>query len=346
MAIPIENIYYLLCYAWDTLEQKEQVRVSPDEDTQLLDLFAKVLINGTHVLLKRGIEKNYVNNTVELAGVKGKLEMSPTLKSGIYLKQRTICTIDEFSGNILSNQILISTLYRLISTRELSNDLKKQLKSLLWRFSGIEPVELTTRVFNTVRLHRNNRFYVFLLRVCRIIFDHTLPSEKPGQWLFVDFMRDEHKMNRLFESFLLNFYKKHFPQWGVRSEHLFWNFEVANASHRDFLPRMITDISINTPEGKIIIDAKYYKEALSGRFDKQTIQSGNLYQLFSYLLNQRGPDPRSQKTKGILLYPTTNQELNLHYLYQGHPIEIKTVNLNTHWKAIEKRLKEIVQVFG
>ncbi len=44
MQIPIQNIYYLLCYAWDSLEEKGRVSVDIDDTTQLLDLFAKVLI--------------------------------------------------------------------------------------------------------------------------------------------------------------------------------------------------------------------------------------------------------------------------------------------------------------
>jgi 5-methylcytosine-specific restriction enzyme subunit McrC len=37
--IPIENIYYLLCYAWDKLAEKEVVEVNPLESTSLADLF-------------------------------------------------------------------------------------------------------------------------------------------------------------------------------------------------------------------------------------------------------------------------------------------------------------------
>ena len=342
MVIPIENIYYLLCYAWNTLDEKEQVKVSVDDKTDLVDLFAKILINGTRMLLKRGIEKNYVTETLELAGVKGKLELGPTLKSGLFTKQRTICTIDEFSGNILSNQILLSTLYRLIRTKDLDTGLKRQIKPLVWMFDGIQTIELSRRAFSQVRLHRNNRFYAFLIKVCQIIYENTLPTEKPGEWFFVDFLRDERKMNKLFESFLLNFYKRGFPQWYVRSEQLSWQFDVAEKDHAEYLPRMITDISIDTPEQKIIIDAKYYREALATFHGNEKVKSVNLYQLFSYLLNQRSEDPRSWLTRGILIYPTTTQELNLTYKYHQHPIQIKTLNLNMHWKKIEERLNEIV----
>jgi len=343
MAIPIENIYYLLSYAWDTLEEKDRVKADIDDGTKLLDLFAKVLLSGTRILLKRGIEKNYVTNTAELAGVKGKLEMSPTLKSGAWLRQRTICTIDEFSGNILSNQILLATIYLLIRTKALDSGLKKQLKSMLWRFSGIDPIELNGRVFNQVRLHRNNRFYSFLLKICRIIYENTLPTEKPGEWHFMDFTRDRQKMNRLFESFIRNFYRREFPHWKVWSEQLNWQFEVSDETQRAYIPVMRTDISIQNESGKTIIDAKYYQETLSEHFEKVKLKSHNLYQLFSYLMNQRSNDPASKRTRGMLIYPETGRELDLDYWYDEHLIQIKTLNLNQNWTLIEERLKAILQ---
>ena len=74
MHIPIENIYYLLTYAWNKLDEKDRVNISVEDTTSYIDLFAKVLINGTRILLKRGLEKNYVTDTIELVGIKGKLE--------------------------------------------------------------------------------------------------------------------------------------------------------------------------------------------------------------------------------------------------------------------------------
>jgi 5-methylcytosine-specific restriction enzyme subunit McrC len=51
--IPIANIYYLLCYAWDVLEEKETLAdVDALDSTDLLDLFARVLVNGTRRLLR------------------------------------------------------------------------------------------------------------------------------------------------------------------------------------------------------------------------------------------------------------------------------------------------------
>lgn len=88
MSIPIENIYYLLCYAWNKLDEKDRVAVSAEDYTKLLDLLAKVLINSTRILLKRGIDRNYVDVTAEFAGVKGKLQLSETIKSQLLSKQK------------------------------------------------------------------------------------------------------------------------------------------------------------------------------------------------------------------------------------------------------------------
>ena len=57
MDIPIQNIYYLLCYAWDKLAERDIVDVQPIDQTTLTDLFAQVLINGTHHLVKRGFDR-------------------------------------------------------------------------------------------------------------------------------------------------------------------------------------------------------------------------------------------------------------------------------------------------
>ena len=42
ISIPIQNIYYLLSYAWNKLEESKIVAVDPIECSSALDLFAKV----------------------------------------------------------------------------------------------------------------------------------------------------------------------------------------------------------------------------------------------------------------------------------------------------------------
>ena len=345
MQIPIENIYYLLCYAWNKLEEKDRVSVSIDDKTELLDLFAKVLINASKMLLKRGIDKSYINYTSELAGIKGKFEASQTLKRNLLFKQKTICTFDEFSANILSNQILVSTIYRLIKTKGLDKDLKNELINLRRMFAEVEVIDLKLVLFKQVKLNRNNRFYGFLMNVCQIIFENTLPSEDKGQFTFADFTRDDRQMNKLFEAFIRNFYKIEQKKYStVKKETIRWQFSYTNTDSFQYLPKMETDITLENNSEKIIIDAKFYRETMSINFEKEKIKSANLYQLFSYLLNQQDSTPKTINAKGILIYPTIEEDYNLEFKYANHEIQIRTVNLNTNWRKISSRLKQIIQL--
>lgn len=341
MQIPIENIYYLLAYAWNRLDEKDRVSVSIDDRTELVDLFAKILVNATRILLKKGIDKSYVEKSFEIAGIKGKLELAETLKRNLQMRFRTVCRFDEFSANILTNRILVSTLLRLVKTVNLDADLRHEIRRLLLMFGDVETISLKPSVFTQVRLNRNNRFYGFVLDICRLIAENILPSENAGEWQFVDFTRDERKMNQLFEKFVYHFYRLE-TGFRVKSEQIRWKFENLSEDGERFLPVMRTDISLLNRTRKIIIDAKFYRETMAESYSREKIKSANLYQLFSYLLNQRGDDPRTRNAAGILLYPTIEKDYDLDFKFENHPISIKTVNLNANWRTIAARLKEIV----
>lgn len=333
----------MLCYAWDRLDEQHKVDLSIADQTSLLNLLAKVLISSTRTLLKRGLDRDYQQQADEILGVKGKLDMAETLKRNLLFKQKTQCVLDDFSANMLLNQVLASTLHRLTRTQGIEQTLKTELHTLLDRFFGVERIEIQRNHFRQVHVNRNNQRYGFVLDVCRLIFENSFPSEEAGRYSFSDFRRDESKMRDLFEAFVRNFYRieqRIYPV--VKKEVIRWQFKSANESNRRFLPRMETDITLESNDRKIIIDTKYYQKTLVTRFDQGKIYSSNLYQLFSYLINQEDGTEKTMTARGILLYPTVEEELNLVYEFGEHVLEIKTVDLNSDWAIISARLKEIL----
>lgn len=342
MPIPIENIYFLLCYAWDNLEEKDRVNVSTDGKHDLLELLSQVLINGSRILLKRGLEHDYISVTQENVSVKGKLEVSKSVKHNSFQRLRAVCSYDEYSADILHNQILYTTLLQLLYASGLNDGIKDSIRKVLRRFPLIQIIDLNPVIFDQIKIHRNNQFYEFLLNICQLIYDNRLPNEDEGTWTFSDVTRDEKKMAALFEKFVLNFYKVEHPEWDVSGEYIFWSFEANDSTSLEFLPRMETDITLRKPDKKIIIDTKYTQQTMQSSYDTKKVKSENLYQLYSYLMNQNDGTPRNFKTKGILLYPTISDEYNLEYRYREHPIEIRTVNLNQHWQGIKERLRSLL----
>ncbi|MBN1634779.1 MAG: hypothetical protein JW917_11490 [Ignavibacteria bacterium] len=134
-----------------------------------------------------------------------------------------------------------------------------------------------------------------------------------------------------------------FPEYTVKSESISWDLIPENESDKEFLPQMITDISIETPYKKIIIDTKYYREALTGRYDSEKFHSSNMYQIYSYLSNLESRGGKNANCEGILLYPTVDKELNMSFRHKNHKIMFKTVNLSQDWRMIEDRLKSIIK---
>lgn len=343
--IPIQNLYYLLCYAWNALDEAERINIQVEQFKNLPDLFAKVLINGLRVLFKRGLDHDYRELEQVVEGIKGKLNLSATLKSNQLWQRRSICQFDEYSADTPSNQILAATVQQLLHTPTLDKSLKAELQQLQRMFPPLQKISLSPRIFQQIQLRRDQRLYHFLLHICRIVAENLLPMEKVGQFRFVDFRRDERKMNRVFESFLFRFYQKEQQEYRVRREQIRWQWEAPqDPQHLAYLPIMETDLTLESKTRKIIIDAKYYRQALGGsRFEADKLFSTNLYQMYSYLLNQEQRDERSRIATGMLIYPQTDQPLRLDYRFGNHDILVRSVNLNAHWREIHKELLSLIE---
>jgi 5-methylcytosine-specific restriction enzyme subunit McrC len=334
LLIPIQNIYYLLCYAWNKLAERDFVEVSAEESPDLLSLLARVLLNGTKTLLKRGLEQQYLTETEIYQGIKGKLEVGQSLQKNLFQKGLAVCEYDELSVDILTNQILKTTLLNLYKTEGLEKTLHHEIKSIIWRMNEVSEIQITDSIFKQVRINRNSSFYNFLLNISELIHQNLLPNQEKGYFKFKNFLRDERQMARLFEEFIRNFYKIEVPEARVYREDLRWKMSGENGA---FLPKMQTDISIKLGNRKLIVDAKYYQETLQKYYNAEKIHSQHLYQLFAYLKNQDNP-----KAEGILIYPTTEKSLSLLYTHEGHKIRIETLNLNQDWQGIRADLFKII----
>jgi 5-methylcytosine-specific restriction enzyme subunit McrC len=332
--IPIKNIYYLLSYAWNKLEESELVDVSAEDESDLLNLLGRVLLNGTKTLLKRGIDRQYLTENEVYQGIKGKVNITDSLRKNLFSKGLSVCEFDELSADILPNQILKTTLQNLIQIPNISPNLKHEIRAIIYRLHKVNETVLTDFIFHQVQINRNNSFYAFLLNISESIYQNLLMNEETGHFLFKDFLRDERQMARLFEEFIRNFYKIEVPEAKVFREDLRW--KMAGETHH-FLPKMQTDISIKINDRKLIIDAKYYKETLQKYYDSEKIHSQHLYQLFAYLKNQE-----DEMAEGILIYPTVQKSLSLAYTHEGHTIRIETLNLNQDWRGVKAGLLRII----
>jgi 5-methylcytosine-specific restriction enzyme subunit McrC len=341
--IPIANIYYLLCYAWDALEEKDTLADAGALDSpDLLNLFARVLANGTHRLLHRGLDRGYLPREEELAGVRGKLLATPTLRRDLLRRGRAQCAWDELEYDTLPNRILKTTLARL-ATAELEPRARTAVRDVLRWLAPVTPLALRAEHFRRVQLHRNNRIYAFLLHVCEFIHEHWLPDAQGGARQFRDFVRTG--LPALFQKFVFHFYDHELREgWTVNAPHIYWPMNDANEDACALLPRMETDVCLAGHGRAIILDTKFYANALAeNAYASERLRTGHLYQLFAYL-RHRAYEPGWERAEGVLLYPRVGRDFAPEFVTHGHRIRALTLNLHQPWRDIEHDLLRIAEL--
>lgn len=339
-AIPIQNLYYLLCYSWNQLQQGGLVDVSRLPSTKLVDLFALVLSDGVNHLARRGLVQDYKAQSEELTGLRGRIEALASARRFLPLHGRAICTFDELTSNTIRNQILKSTLRSLRVDPSLDKGLRTKIDRTYRSLSGIDDIELSARTFRTVQLDSNSRFYRFLLNVCELIHGSWLIDQRSGDSRFRDFHRDEKTMARVFEEFLFNFIRAEVPGLEVQRENIAWEASSDTDPMLQLLPSMRTDISIRRGGTSLIIDAKYYQNTLGKYWQTSKLHSHNLYQLMSYLSNARRLD--GDRPRGMLIYPKTSISVDETYSIQGYSVRVCTIDLSQDWKMIHRDIVSMV----
>lgn len=98
----------------------------------------------------------------------------------------------------------------------------------------------------------------------------------------------------------------------------------------------------------LIIDAKYYTHTTQVQYDKHTLHSNNLYQIFTYVKNKDSEfGNKPHEVSGMLLYAQTDEAVqpDQTYLMSGNKIRVKTLNLNCDFPIIATQLNEIADSF-
>lgn len=335
----------MLSYAFQVLKQSNYDEVASENFEHTKNLFAAILSKGVSQQLKQGLYREYISKNESLSVMRGKLNISGTIQNCIQRKQQLVCEFDELSVNNLFNQILKTTLYYLLKDDEVDSERKFQLKKILVFFDGIDLLDPSLIPWRHLYYQRNNRNYELLMNICYFVLDGMLQTTEKGEYKMAEFS-DEH-MAKLYEKFILEYYHQHHTYLTeVKSAQVQWNLvgDTAESMIR-FLPVMQTDIFLRLKEKILILDAKYYGRSLQKQYDKFTLHSGNMYQIFTYVKNQ--DKENTGNVAGILLYAKTDESITPDCMFNigGNQIGAKTLDLNVDFEVIAAQLDKIAKDF-
>ena len=337
--IPIQNIYHMLAYAFQVLREGRYRDVATEEFPNTAELCAAILARGVRSQIKRGLGREYIDRTDVLSTLCGKVEVSESVKTRSVLRRQMVCSYDEFSVDTRMNRILKATMTLLLRS-DIDKARKKELKRLLVFFLDVGDIDLATVDWRHMRFDRNNQTYRMLMNVCWLVVKGLLQTQSDGTVRLMDFL-DEQRMSRLYEKFILEYYRREHTELNASASYIGW---ALDDGFDNMLPAMKSDIMLSRGNTMLIIDAKYYSHTTQQQFDKRSVHSHNLYQIFTYVKNKEAElAGRPHKVSGMLLYARTDEEIQPDGVYQmsGNQISVKTLNLNQEFAEIAAQLDAI-----
>lgn len=340
--IPIKNLYYLLAYAFSALKDHNYSNLEKEDFDSAEDLFAEILILAVSKQLKQGLKRGYLLIEEEISSVRGKILLAESFKEGSLQRKKLICSHDEYNEDCYFNRIIKTTLILLLKS-VIRKDRKSKIRHLLKFFENVS--ELNPHRINWKQQYdRNSATYRLIIYICNLLVNSKIQSNSKDGKSLEDYI-DERELSHLYEKFILEYYRRHYSnELSADDSQIKW--AEVESDDLSLLPSMKSDITLtNKKRNKVlIIDAKFYSQSLQKRFEKFSIHSGNLYQIFTYVKN-KSFTCSDKEVSGLLLYAKTDHELQpkAKFKMSGNDIYVDNLDLSTDFSLIKEKLDRIVK---
>ena len=200
----------MLSYAFQTLHQETYKEVAVESFDEMYNLLAAILAKGIGRQLKQGLYKEYISRQEQLPVMRGKINMPRTIKNKLAHERVLTCDFDELSENNMLNQILKTTVMLLLRNGKVNAKYKDDLKKKMLYFTNVDIIEPTEIKWSFIRLQRNNQTYRMLISICQLMIEGMLITTDAGDYRLAAFVDEQH-MCRLYEKFILEYYRRHYP---------------------------------------------------------------------------------------------------------------------------------------
>lgn len=340
--IPIKNLYYFLAYAFSALKDNNYSNLEKEDFDGAEDLFAEILILAVSKQLKQGLKRGYLLIDEEISSVRGKILLAESFKEGSLQRRKLVCSHDEYNEDCYFNRIIKTTLILLLKSG-ITKDRKSKIRHLLKFFENVSDLN-PHRINWKQQYDRNSATYRLIIYICNLLVNSKIQSNSKDGKSLEDYI-DERELSHLYEKFILGFYRRHYSnQLSADASQIEWAEVESDAL--SLLPSMKSDITLTSKISSkvLIIDAKFYSQSLQKRFEKFSIHSGNLYQIFTYVKNKTYASS-DREVSGLLLYAKTDHELQpkAKFKMSGNDISVENLDLSTDFSLIKEKLDSIVQ---
>lgn len=285
----------------------------------LLEVFIENYINEIKKIIRSGVKSQYVDKRENLNFMKGKIVNSLNYKYNHSNKARFYCAFDEFSENMVYNQLIKSTLLKLNRVSK-SNYNRNSIIQILHRFESVK--ESADHISDFRKVSENNRLFlnykkaiswseVFLMNKS---FTNFSGNSKNIAILF--------PMERIFEDYIGYLMKTYADGHEIKTQDKSY-YLVANHKDKNKF-RLKPDIVVTNEKNyeQIIFDTKWKLLDETKENKNYNISQSDMYQLYAYGKKYGLKNEFQKEPKLVLLYPSNpNFKKPLEdFIYEGELI--------------------------
>ncbi len=350
--IPVRNLWLLMWYASDLFRMVGNSAVRSETDIDdLPDLVAEILARAVELRQQRQLTVGYRDRTAVLNRVRGRIEMLSTERHQLLSRGQVACTFNELTADTPRNRFVrgaLASVAQIVKDRSLAHRCRALANA--FTMQGVSTDVPSRMKISTERFGRHDSADKFMVAAARLAFDLAMPTEDDGTLDLVTPDREEHFVRQLFERAVGGFYDVVLSPLGWRittGRWLDWQITSQTEGINTVLPTMKTDIIVEKPDKdfRLVIDTKFTSIFKKGHYRQETLSSGYLYQLYTYIMSQTGTeDYLWNHACGMLLHPSIGVDVDETVVIQEHPLRFATVDLVGTPSQIRQKLLSFVNI--
>ena len=222
----IKNIYWMMAYAFRNLnETLIEEKVKYEEFDNIYDLLCVMLTQGISKQLKRGLNKEYILQNELLQSIKGRIDISKSIKMNTLKDKKMYCEFDEYNENTYMNKIIKTAALALIRSNKIKERARqKELKKILFYLNEVSVIKKRDIKWDNLTYNTNNKTYKILISISYLILEGLIINNKNGEEEFLETL-DDQKMYKLYEKFILEYYRYHYQELSAKASQIEWKIE-------------------------------------------------------------------------------------------------------------------------
>lgn len=197
--IGIPQLLSLACYAMGKVKHQDLRMFDFRRDAALPDMLACALSTAARRAFRRGPLHGYRTEEQALYGIRGRIRLDDQLSRRFAIALPVEVRYDEFTNDILANQLVKAAVLRLGGMHLRSQEARRGLGWVGGLLADVSLVEFPTRKVPEVAFDRLNEHYRLVVELSRLILQHSAFQAERGKVRASGFLVD---MNYLFQDFL------------------------------------------------------------------------------------------------------------------------------------------------